>query len=41
MKISTKNGDGGKTKLVFMREVSKASPNVCAYGALEDRKSVV
>ncbi len=41
MKISTKNGDGGKTKLVFMREVSKASPNVCAYGALDDCSATI
>ena len=36
MKISTKTGDKGKTRLVFMREVSKASQRVCAYGALDD-----
>ena len=36
MKISTKNGDRGKTKLMFNREVSKASERVCAYGALDD-----
>jgi len=36
MKISTKKGDKGKTKLVFLREVSKASQRVCAYGALDD-----
>ncbi len=36
MKISTKGGDFGKTKLVFLRETSKASPRVCAYGAVDE-----
>ncbi len=41
MKISTKVGDKGKTKLVFMREVSKASVRVCAYGALDDCSATI
>ena len=41
MKISTKTGDKGKTKLVFMREVSKASQRVCAYGALDDCSATI
>lgn len=36
MKISTKTGDAGKTKLMFGRDVSKASQRVRAYGALDD-----
>lgn len=36
MRISTKGGDFGKTKLVFLREVSKASARVCAYGAVDE-----
>ncbi len=41
MKISTKTGDKGKTKLVFLREVSKASQRVCAYGALDDCSATI
>lgn len=41
MKISTKTGDKGKTKLVFLREASKASPRVCAYGALDDCSATI
>ena len=41
MKISTKTGDKGKTRLVFMREVSKASQRVCAYGALDDCSATI
>ncbi len=41
MKISTKVGDKGKTKLVFLREVSKASARVCAYGALDDCSATI
>ncbi len=41
MKISTKTGDKGKTKLVFMREVSKASQRVCAYGAIDDCSATI
>lgn len=36
MKISTKTGDAGRTKLMFGRDVSKASQRVRAYGALDD-----
>ena len=36
MKISTKNGDGGKTKLMFGRDVSKSSIRVEAYGAIDE-----
>lgn len=36
MKISTKAGDAGRTKLMFGRDASKASQRVRAYGALDD-----
>ncbi len=36
MKISTKTGDSGRTKLVFGRDALKCSPRVRAYGALDD-----
>ena len=36
MKISTKTGDAGKTKLMFGRDVFKCDQRVCAYGALDD-----
>lgn len=36
MKISTKAGDAGHTRLMFGREVSKASKRVKAYGAVDD-----
>ncbi|PWM32393.1 MAG: cob(I)yrinic acid a,c-diamide adenosyltransferase [Verrucomicrobia bacterium] len=36
MKISTKNGDGGKTGLMFARPVSKASQRVRAYGMVDE-----
>jgi len=36
MKISTKTGDSGKTKLMFGREVLKCDIRVSAYGALDD-----
>ena len=36
MKISTKTGDAGKTKLMFGRDASKASQRVRAYGAIDD-----
>ncbi len=36
MKISTKTGDTGKTKLMFGKSVFKNSPRVCAYGAVDD-----
>ena len=40
-KVYTKTGDTGETSLVDGRRVSKADPRVCAYGDVEDRKSVV
>ena len=36
MKISTKTGDAGRTKLMFGRDVSKSSQRVRAYGAVDD-----
>jgi cob(I)alamin adenosyltransferase len=39
MKIYTKNGDKGKTRLVDGRECSKASLRVEAYGALDELNS--
>jgi len=36
MKISTKTGDLGATKLMFGKSVLKCAPRVCAYGALDD-----
>lgn len=36
MKISTKTGDGGRTCLMFAREVSKNSLRVRAYGAVDE-----
>lgn len=36
MRISTKTGDAGKTKLMFGREVLKCDQRVCAYGAIDD-----
>lgn len=36
MKISTKTGDLGSTKLMFGRDVLKCAPRVRAYGALDD-----
>lgn len=36
MSIATKNGDGGQTKLLFGREVSKADLQVEAYGTLDE-----
>jgi len=41
MKISTKTGDAGKTKLMFGREVSKSCVRVRAYGALDDLSAVL
>lgn len=39
MKISTKTGDRGKTKLMFGREVSKSCLRVRAYGAVDELSS--
>ncbi len=36
MKISTKNGDLGRTKLMFGKDVLKCAPRVKAYGAIDD-----
>ncbi len=36
MKISTKTGDGGRTKLMFGKDVSKYCTRVEAYGAVDE-----
>jgi cob(I)alamin adenosyltransferase len=40
-KIVTKAGDGGKTRLATGEPVSKASPRVEAYGAVDETNSAV
>ena len=41
MKISTKTGDMGETRLMFNRKTSKDSPRVKAYGAVDDFSSAI
>lgn len=36
MSIVTKKGDGGTTKLIYGKRVSKADPQVEAYGAIDE-----
>jgi cob(I)alamin adenosyltransferase len=36
MSICTKTGDDGTTGLIFNRRVSKSSPRVSAYGAVDE-----
>ena len=40
-KIVTKAGDGGKTRLATGEPVSKASPRVDAYGAVDEANSAI
>jgi cob(I)alamin adenosyltransferase len=40
-KIVTKAGDGGKTRLATGEEVSKTSPRVAAYGAVDELNSAI
>ncbi len=40
-KIVTKAGDGGKTRLATGEQVSKASPRVEAYGAVDEANSAI
>jgi cob(I)alamin adenosyltransferase len=40
-KIVTKAGDGGKTRLATGEQVSKASPRVEAYGAVDEANSAL
>jgi cob(I)alamin adenosyltransferase len=40
-KIVTKAGDGGKTRLATGEEVSKTSPRVAAYGAVDELNSAL
>ncbi len=40
-KIVTKAGDGGKTRLATGEQVSKTSPRVAAYGAVDELNSAI